>query len=288
MRSISKHIDEYDIAQEIRIERKLHGGAFLLLEGVSDIKRFDRFVDQHNCVFINCYGRDNAIGAIEILYEEGFPGAVAVVDADFDRILGGTADHEGLVYSEGHDLDLDWATDDLLRRYLVEYADVAKVAVCGGEAQIVQSLLEALKPVSAARLLNKRGAILSSLKRVDVSACLTGFSVDVVAFVSCIPARPPLSVEQRRHLVSQINNVAKLKYDLKQLTNGHDFCCALGVALRSELGSRKVVHTWGSEIEAHFRLLMSDNEFRATKVANDLVQWQRDNAPYQVLDYRFP
>jgi hypothetical protein len=37
MISIAKHMDEHDIAQEVRLERKLHKGSFLLVEGTTDI-----------------------------------------------------------------------------------------------------------------------------------------------------------------------------------------------------------------------------------------------------------
>jgi hypothetical protein len=40
MISIQRHMDEYDIAQEVRLERKVHKGSFLLVEGITDIKRF--------------------------------------------------------------------------------------------------------------------------------------------------------------------------------------------------------------------------------------------------------
>lgn len=271
MRSIARHLDEYDIAQEVRLERKVHRGSFLLLEGVTDLKRFDPFIDGEKCALINCFGRTNAIGAIEILYDEGFLGAVAVIDADFDRIVGGTVEHEGLIYSENHDLDLDWATDELVHRYLQEHGDHAKCAGHGTAADITRKILESLKPISVAKLLNKRGLIAHRLKNIDVAVCCSGFTVDLATFVSQIQARPPLSGEQQRRLVTQITNASAVDYDLRQLTNGHDFCAMLGVTLRNELGDRREVHTWASEIEAHFRLLFGERELRRASVWRDLL-----------------
>ena len=53
MISIAKHMDEYDIAQEVRLERKLHKGSFLLVEGTTDIKRFRVFIDDDGCSLVN-------------------------------------------------------------------------------------------------------------------------------------------------------------------------------------------------------------------------------------------
>jgi hypothetical protein len=287
VRSIARHLDEHDIAQEIRLERKVHKGSFLLLEGTTDIKRFDRFVDGHKCSLINCYGRDNAIGAVEILYDEGFLGAVAVVDADFDRVLGGLSDHEGLVYSEAHDLDLDWARPDVLTRYLGEYGDAIKCAAFGSSTEVANRILNGLKPISVAKLLNKRGHIPHKLKGIDVAICFGGFSVNLGAYIGAIQSRPPLTADQQRHLFAQITNANRVEYDLLQITNGHDFCSAFGVALRNDLGDRREVHTWGSEIEAHFRLALTDDEFRELSVCQGLLAWQVENAPYAVLGARF-
>ena len=88
MISIARELDAHDIAQELRQERQVHKGSFLLLEGDRDIKRFTKFVDENACSIQNCFGRENLLGAIEILIDEGFPGVLALADAAFDRIDG--------------------------------------------------------------------------------------------------------------------------------------------------------------------------------------------------------
>ena len=99
MISITKLMDGHDIAQEIRMERQaLKNAAFLLLEGDTDLKRFTRYVDEAACSVVNCYGKPNAIEAIELLYEDGFPGALAILDADFDRLTCKLSSHEVIAH----------------------------------------------------------------------------------------------------------------------------------------------------------------------------------------------
>jgi hypothetical protein len=43
MISIAANMDAYDVAQEIRLERQVHKGSFLLLEGLKDLNRFAKF-----------------------------------------------------------------------------------------------------------------------------------------------------------------------------------------------------------------------------------------------------
>jgi len=72
MISIAKHMDEYDIAQEIRVERMVHKGSFLLLEGDTDIKRFSQFTDEGKCSIVHCYGRRKAIAATKGLSPDNY------------------------------------------------------------------------------------------------------------------------------------------------------------------------------------------------------------------------
>ena len=119
MISIAAGMDEYDIVQEIRFERQVHKGSFLLLEGQDDLRRFTRFIDEKLCSTVNCFGRPNLIEAIKLLYEDGFLGALGLADADFDRLTGDLETHEGIIYSDSHDFDMDWACEQTLHRYLL-------------------------------------------------------------------------------------------------------------------------------------------------------------------------
>ena len=205
MISIARHMDEYDIAEEVRLERKVHRGSFLLVEGITDIRRFGPFIDEKECSLVNCYGRRKAIEAIKILYDEGFPGALGAVDADFDRIDCELEVHEGLVYSESHDFDLDWAQPTVLGKYLNQVADSEKRKTYGSASEIFVKILQALKPVSVARLLNHRRRIGFRLSHIDVSACFVNFGVRLDAYVDLIFEGCVASEQRRIELQEQIS-----------------------------------------------------------------------------------
>jgi hypothetical protein len=284
MISIARHMDEYDIAQEVRLERKVHKGSFLLLEGDTDIKRFSRFIDEAACSIVNCYGRRKAIAATKMLYDEGFLGALAIIDADFDRITGKLELHEGLVYSAAHDLDLDWAKPNVVARYLAEVGDKAKCDLHGPTEAIVEKILEGLKPVSVARLLNHLGHISYRLSDIDVSNCFGRFSVDLEAYVALVFGDRPVAVATKDAIRRRISLAVSAKeYDLYQLTNGHDFHCALGASLLDDLSSRRPPRTWGSEVEIHLRLAFDSADLKALSVHRDILEWVRDNQPYRIL-----
>ena len=104
-------------ALEIEGHRRLHGRRHMTGEGDG---LFGGVGSQR------CFGRENLLGAIEILVDEGFPGVLGLADSDFDRIVGCFQQSDAIIFSESHDFDLDVADSDVLRRYLVEGGDVDK------------------------------------------------------------------------------------------------------------------------------------------------------------------
>ncbi|UYO55693.1 DUF4435 domain-containing protein [Rhodopseudomonas palustris] len=284
MISIARELDGFDIAQEIRQERQVHKGSFLLLEGERDIKRFGKFVDDDRCSIQNCFGRANLLKAIELLYEDGFLGVLGLADADFDRLDSCLVSHEGVIYSEAHDFDLDIARSDALQRYLLEVADQKKCEAVGDVDSICLNVMQACKPLSVLRYLNciqSLGYKLSKIRHGEFSGCC---SIDLDKLVDCV-SQGKLS-RNKDTLKLLVAKHIQVDYDLFQLTNGHDFFALLGIFLRSQLGSRLDPQSWGSEVEIHLRLAFSEIDFVESSLFKDIIAWEVENKPYKILKAR--
>ena len=284
MSVFTKYMDGDDIARQIQMERQTGKKcSFLLLEGDTDIRRFERYVDERVCNLVNCYGRKNAIRAIELLYEDGFAGTFAVLDADFDRVTGSLKEHEGIAYSQYHDLDLDWSRPTIVGRYLLEVGDKTKYANHGSPSDIVGKILAGLKPISVARFLNHRTQSKLKLSDINVARCFNKFNVDIDHYIEIVFERRTVAQQTKDDLKTTIISNMSRAYDLWQLTNGHDFYCALGVCLQDALGSRAPAQTWGKEVEAHLRLACDETEFRVMTIYAAIRNWTRENAPFRIL-----
>ncbi|MBB1092415.1 DUF4435 domain-containing protein [Rhodopseudomonas palustris] len=281
MISIARELDGFDIAQEIRQERQIHKGSFLLLEGDGDIKRFGKFVDEDHCSIQNCFGRKNLLQAIDLLYEEGFPGVLGLADADFDRLNSCVAVHEGVIYSEGHDFDLDVARSDVLRRYLLEVADQERCDAAGGIDGICNDLLERCKPLSVLRYVNHTQSLGYRLSQVRHREFIKDGVVDLDELITNVSSGK--LAKNAPTLRSLVDSHVRMQYDLYQLTNGHDFLAFLGVDLQGRLGDRKPPQAWGSEVEIHFRLAFSEGDFVKRPLFRAVLAWEQDNPPYQIL-----
>lgn len=283
MLSILQHMDEYDIAKEIEMERAVHKGSFMLVEGSTDYKRFAKFVDESQCSIVTANSRTKAIGALRLLEGRKFTGVLAVVDADFERVTGSLVISPNLVYSDSHDLDLDWISSPALHEYLGEVADDVKLAVSGGASAVLAATLDQLRPVSAARLLGSRRVFKFKTNDIKVGDffALTGDLTDAVVDYYLSVGR--LQAGARAWAKQQISTEVQRGHDLKQFTNGHDVCVAMGVLLKADIGWRKWQQAWGSEVERGVRLAFCERHFGFSSVFSQIEVWEDNNPPYRVL-----
>jgi hypothetical protein len=283
MISISASMDEYDIAQEIRFERQVHKGSFLLLEGPDDLKRFSKFTDERQCSTVNCFGRSNLINAIKLLYEDGFAGALGLADADFDRLLGKLELHEGIIYSESHDFDMDWACESTLSRYLDEVGDKAKCAALGNAPGVAAMVFGAIKPLSILRYLNEHRGLRYKLAKIRHDAIVVDSVVDTTFLVEHVSQGAFSDPAKKQGLETLIKGHLSSQQDPLQLTNGHDFFALLGIALRDKIGRRLDPQSWRSEVQIHFRLTYSEQDLIRSAVYRAIVEWEKENPPYLIL-----
>lgn len=277
MRSISVYIDPATIFAQIRMERQIHRGGFLLVEGSTDAKRIDKFIDKIGCSVVNCYGKPNVLDAIEMMQDVGLEDCLGLVDSDFDRInrmRGNPVDQDGVITSEFHDLDMDNAFTDVIDRYLMEVAEQSKLEANGGIRLCIDQILMAIKPLSILRYANELRSLRYNLQRIDLDGFFDGETVNVDGMIDAVSTGSFSSSTHRATLRTHIDELMSLDFDLMQLTNGHDFLAALGIALRECIGRRKVPQTWRSEVEMHLRFGLSRDDFSSTHAYREIKAWE--------------
>lgn len=274
MRSMAKYLRPADISAQMRMERQRHKGAFILLEGADDIKRFRKFFIEADSSIVNCYGKANVVGAVEIEQNSGRSDVIGFVDVDFDKILNLHQENDDLIFSNCHDFDLDVCLSDAICRYLEETGDESKINALGGPKSCVEVILIALRPLSALRFANIRHNLRYSLGSLNHEEFFDGVDVDLEALISHVSLGKFNSEANKAVLRQHIARYCQADFDLWQFTNGHDFFAALGIALRSRIGNRKNPQTWRSEVEKHLRLTFDINDLDGIGCLPKVLEWQ--------------
>ena len=281
MISIGQLMDASDIVAEIRMERQASPSAFILMEGTTDIRRFEQFIDNNITSTVNCWGKEKLLSAVKSLNESNFSGFLALADADFDRIIGDIEYIENIIYSEGHDFDIDSFRTSVFIRYITEVGDETKCKSHGETHDILEKIAIGIRPLSGAKLANRKNRIQIQFSEINWCPAFDGmsFNREQLAFLVLKKGAPDRSaIENFLKVVSEEES-----NDLWQVTNGHDFSCALGISLRTQIGSRKWPQTTSEEIERHIRLALCESDFKEMKIFECILEWQRESG-YRILN----
>lgn len=272
MISITQLMDPDDIVAEIRMERQAFPGAFMLVEGVTDVRRFEQFIDTLSASMVNCWGKTKLVTIVRKLNDIRFSGFIALADADFDRETGSMVELENLIYSENHDYDIDLMKTNVILRYLMEMANIKLCEEFGGVPSISEKIVQGLQPLSSAKLANVKGHINVKFAEINWLPAFDGLQInrERLAYIILRKNNP-----DRDKIVEFIQLIdSEYTADIWQITNGHDFAEALGACLRLRISSRKMPQTSGDEIERHLRLAISEAEFKTMDVYRKIIEWQ--------------
>ncbi|MBL4596032.1 MAG: DUF4435 domain-containing protein [Robiginitomaculum sp.] len=286
LKSITEHLNAEDIFAEMRMERQAFSGAFLLLEGLTDIKRFDKFFDGPNTSVVTCWGKLKLLELFQLVEASDLKGYLAFIDADFDSLTDNKIESENIIYSEGHDFDIDTIRTSVFNRYMREVSDNKKCAAVGDDAAVMCFIANSIRPLSLLKYSKILGNIDKSISSIDWGNCYECTNFNLEKLVYRLLKKDAPSTELIKRTCDTAFSLDSEKLDIWQITNGHDFFYALGMSLKSQFGKRRKHHIESREIEMHFRLTIDDEDFRSMRVYDSINAWvARENRP--ILSERF-
>lgn len=264
------------------MRRQTHKGAFVLVEGRSDVLRFKKFFSQ-DAMFVPCHGKSMLLTVVEQFHEVGFEGLIGLVDSDFDRILETIKSCESLCYSAHHDFDMDVICSGALDRYLNEVADLKKLGSYRDTSVVIKFLMELIHPISSLRYVNQKYSLGYKLDNLSHYNFCDGHSLDLDRLIDDVSQGKFNAINHRAELKRKILEACDVQRSLAQLTSGHDLCAAIGIGLRNRLGSRSVPQTLRTEVEKHLRLTYDRDDFENCVVKTFCENWQKENSKYRLL-----
>jgi hypothetical protein len=274
MNSITRHLNPRILYAEIKMERQKRRHAILLMEGSGDFRRFSKFFDHNNVSVVVCHGKRNVTDTIDISQNSGFSDCLGFIDLDFDMIDQCEIRNDDVITSSYHDFDVDVCRTDVVRRYLAEMAVPVMVEQEGGCDQLILSLLDALKPLSAMRYANERHNLSYDLSSLALHKFFDGRSIDVEAMIGEASFGKFASATHRAALKHHIRNYVSAQFDLWHFTNGHDLIAAIGIALQSRIAGRAIPQTKAAEVERHLRLAFDHSDFDACGLNARVSAWE--------------
>lgn len=286
---MKQYLSPEDIANDIRMTRSQHRGAFVLVEGeTADLRVYDRVIDQSRCLLQPAHGKDNVLEVVAILDADGFPGALGIIDADRSRLSGAVPQSGNVLVTDGCDLESMLLNSPALDKVLEELGSRGKIRKFEAKhGRTVRDQLATLaRPLGALRHISEREGLGLHFQDLSFSKFLDhDLVLDRVKLVRTVLAR---TQRQSPRMESQLlEELQRIEDDpdvlSRDLSNGHDMAWILSTGLRHTLGSRKQLEVSVEILERELRLAYEKEHFRASGLCAAIRDWERRNPPYVVI-----
>lgn len=272
------------IANEIRMMRSQYSGTFLLVEGREDRLFMERFLHLEYCKIRVVEGKQNVYDVIQILDQDKFSGALGMVDADFDRVIGNPRPSNNIIMPEGHDLESMIMSSPALGRVLNEFASETKLQML--DSDTLGELLKSALPISYLRLHSLMKKLDLKFKKLKYGrwidkATLKSCKHSLIETVKNHSQRPDLSSEE---LAAAMEGIEGAKFCAREMCVGTDLIEILSLGLKKAIGSNsQSLLVSGDNLRRCLRLAYSDDEFRSSRLCEEIRKWEEQGHGFRVL-----
>lgn len=272
-----------DLASELLFSRQVAAQkSFLLVEGIDDQRFFKPRLAQAACELVMSGDKASAVGAIRLLDNQAFRGAVAIVDDDCDSLEGRSTGSANLIATDAHDLECLLLRSPALDSVLSEYAAADALRRLQDQGQGVREmLLERGLLFGRLRWLNARHDWRVNFERLSPYRFVARETWEVrhadlrAEFQA---AGCPLTEVELAGALAALRGG-----DPWRICQGHDLVAILVIGLQGVLGSGHNNNLRSEQVAAVLRQAIRPLDFAATELCRELHAWERRNPPFTVL-----
>lgn len=278
-----------EVANEAIMTRQVSWALIMLVEGLNDEKLFRKFLADPETEIICSWGKENVLGAVDILDDLEVIGFLAIVDADFWHVDDHPPHHENVLVTDEHDLEMMMIRSESFAHFIAEVGSSTKLRLfldAHGATDIREVLLECALPLGCLRRHSHSlgiGLCFNGLKFSTFVARET-LAIDLEKMIESVLSLTRDSSLDLTEEVRRIRGlVANISADPYQLCCGHDLIAILSVGLRKCIGSKSKEAATPEALESALRLSYDSECFRRTQLYQSAQQWSQRNAPYRVF-----
>lgn len=262
--------------------RAAHNKTLLLLEGGSDEKLMTAFIDEDQCDLVVSWGRENIISAMPIVHHHGVKGVVAIVDQDYDALLGKPISIPNVIVCEERDIETLMFRSHAFNRTIIEIGSKPKISASiksgvhpRDKIMNIAFYLGLLRVVSAHEeiFLKFKGLNYRYIDRKNLN-----FNVaDMISEVYNNSQKKCLDIDR---IIGSMKSWESKEIDKWKFCCGHDLSAIFGKSLSGCFGSNAISK---DEIESRLRSSFSEEMFKATKIYAGIKSWEISNKNFVCL-----
>ena len=275
-----EYITSDDICNQISMERSVFSGTFLVVEGVTDERLFEKFIDKDSVRIIEAHSKDNVRHSVKDMYSvRRDQRVIGIVDPDLDRLRGRRV-KPPLFHTDCRDMEMMVLRSNALQDVLDEYCDrelLAKFTETVGPVR--DALVSASYPIGLLMYVSQTEGLNLSFKDLDFERFINPrtLSLNASSMVDEVVFNSKNCRMGRKALLSRLEREAEGLEDQWDAARGHDTVNILLIALRKNFGSFNSRGLNEGELGGALRLAFSDRCFEETQLYRDTMEWSAGN-----------
>lgn len=289
---MKKYINPISIISEIRMLRTANNNqTYFLVEGESDERFFNKFIERSVCKVKDAKGRENVEKLMEVINCNRMQGVVAVVDSDFDKVLDRNIDKDNILMTDTHDIETLIIKTDTLEYFYSEYGDYNKIKIAENKwkTRLIEKILTAAKVIGLLRLLSILDNMNLDFKDLNYDDFINrDMELDINKFVTQV-AYNSGKIRYKDDIINKLNNQIHKEYDIWQVCCGHDLTRIIAMVLSDDfgvdsLGNKSAQRINSTIVESALRLSYDEFKFFTTGLYKGLVKWQENNSNWMIFN----
>lgn len=275
-----EYITSEDICNQISMERSMFQGTFLVVEGVTDERLFEKFIDKDSVRIIEAHSKDNVRHSVkDMSAQRGDRRVIGIIDADLDRLVGRKA-KPPLFHTDCRDMEMMIIRSNALEDVLDEYSEKEpRLKFEESVGPIRDALVSASYPVGLLMYISQREGLNLSFKDLDFERFINSktLSINVGSMVDEVIFNSKNCRMSRKAVISRLSDMAEGLHNPWDAARGHDTVNILLIALRRNFGSFNSRNLNEGELGGALRLAFSDQCFRGTDLYKNTSDWATEN-----------
>jgi len=284
--AVSQMLNAASVANLVRMCRQTHKGSFCLVEGGEDKAFYRQFFDTVACKIVVAGGWALAVEVLGILEKEGFGGILAVIDADYCHLEGGSVASQNVLVTDFRDLEMVLLASEALERVAVELCDEDLLRTyCGGPTGLRTKLLAASEFLGHFRWFNRRSGLSLKFTSLRLSEFVDreSLALDIPALIRAVKNDSQRHDLDDEYLRTEVEKLRSQKQNLLLVCRGHDVTAVFAVALGKVLGKHQPKEMTPIQIEGRLRVAYNESTWASLRLFNEIHAWEARNVPYRVL-----
>lgn len=278
--SIDEEITPDIIASQVDLERESFIGTVVVVEGDSDAVFYGQLFAPGVCSFVVSCGKDNALGAMQILQPAAGDDVICIVDADFHHLAITVIPKLSNVFiTDHHDSEVMMIESSSLEKLFKGFSSRDKAKKHSATPHTVRDhIYNVVAPLGAFRFLSARDCMNLSFKHLKESdygfITQSELKLDIDRVINSVKSKSKQFSLDTKKIIKDIETILQSGYDRKQLCNGHDMCGAIARSLQRFYGSEDTKSASRTNIERILRIGYEKLNFQNTSIYSELIAWQ--------------